>query len=300
MLIAVLFGTFIFVAVFFVQSLREERNGRLRIRLEKLKSKKSEPESWLKSLGYAKTRDKLISRFEASGVVRDPDEAFLWFLLVNAVIMAFLVAASFLLLAAVTPVILRAIAFRILDALALRRQRVLEAQFRQFLLSLALHMKVVSSFQAALIKTAAETEKPLSGYIERAVHGINGGESTEDAISTLKAIPSVYVRTWVDCVVFAVRIKGDLSALCTRTAKRLTAKLKMADKVAAQSMQSKALMIALGGMLLFLVVTTMATNPEFIAFYTAPLGMAVASGAVLMIVFATLYVFEKIDKEMSG
>lgn len=299
-MIAILFGVFAFVAIFFVQSLREERKGRLRIKLEKLKSRKSEQESWLKSLGYAKTRDKLTGRFEAAGVARDPDEAFLWFLLVNAVIMALLIASGFVLLAAVTPVILRAVAFRVLDALALRRQRALEAQFRQFLLSLALHLKVTPSFQAALVKAAAETEKPLSVYVERAVRGVKGGESTEDAISTLKAIPSVYVRTWVDCVVFAVRIKGDLSALCVRTAKRLTAKLKMADKVAAQATQSKALMVALGGMLLFLVVTTMATSPEFVKFYTSPLGMAVASAAVLTIVFATLYVFEKIDKEMSG
>jgi len=300
MLTAALFGIFVFVFVLFLLTLRIQNKAKLNIRLEKLKSHKSSAPPWLSVVGLNKTREFLKIRFEISGIKTDPDEAFLWFVLINTVIVVVLIYSGYVFLAIVKPVVFRFVMFHILDSFASKRSRLVEAQFRDFLISLALHLKVTPSFQSAFIMAAATVEKPLSDYINRVVTGLQGGESIENAIGTLKTIPNVHVRTWTDSVVFAVRIKADLSRLCARSADRIGLKIRLAGKIYAQTVQSKALMISLGGMMLFMMVTTMSASPEFIEFYSSPLGRAVASAAILSFIFATLYVLKKIDKEMSG
>jgi len=286
--------------VFFIFTLRVRNESKLNIRLERLKLHKFSPPSWLSVVGLNKTREFLKTRFEASGFKLEPDEAFLWFVLFNTAIIAILIISGYTFLAVALPIILRFIGFHILDSLASKRIRLLEEQFRDFLTSLALHLKVTPSFQSALIMAAITVDKPLGLYIDRVITGLQGGESIESAISTLKAIPIIHVRTWTDSVIFAVRIKADLSRLCARSAERLGLKIRLAGKIYAQTAQSKALMISLGGMMLFMMVTTMSASPEFIEFYSSPLGRAVASAAVMAFIFSTLYVLKKIDKEMSN
>lgn len=299
MLIAVLSGLFVFVSAFFIFSLKAQEKSKLNIRLERLKSQKSPSLSWLSGIGLSKTRKFIKAKFEMGDVKSDPDEAFLWYLLLNTIVVAVLIASGYTFLAVFLPIALRFVVIHILDALASKRIRTLEVQFRDFLISLALHLKVTPSFQSALIMAAASVDKPLSMHINRVVTGLQGGESIETAISTLKDIPNIHVRTWTDSVIFAVRIKADLSRLCSRSAERLGMKIRLAGKIYAQTAQSKALMISLGGMMLFMMVTTMSASPEFIEFYSSTLGKTVAGIAVLAFIFSTLYILKRIDKEMS-
>jgi len=300
MLIAVLFGVFAFVSVFFIFTLRAQNKSQIKIRLERLKSHKSSSPSWLSVVGLSKTREFLRARFEMCGLKLDPDEVFLVYILINTIVASVLIVSGHIFLAFVMPVVLYNVTFYILDALASKRIRLLESQFRDFLISLALQLKVTPSFQSAIIMTSVTVEKPLSSYINRVISGLQGGESIESAIGTLKAIPNIHVRTWTDSVIFAVRIKADLSRLCARSAERLGMKIRLAGKIYAQTAQSKALMISLGGMMLFMMVTTISASPEFIEFYSSPLGRTVAGAAILAFAFSTLYVLKKIDKEMSG
>ena len=300
MLIAVLVGVFVFVSIFFLFTLREQKKQRLNIRLELLKSQKSHKPSWLYAIGLGKTRDFLKTRLDMCGLRHDPDDVFLMYILLNTVIVSVLLVARYTLLAVLMPVAVHFTAFHILDSLASKRIRKIEGQFRDFLISLALHLRVTPSFQSALSMTAATVEKPLDSYIKRVVAGVQGGESIESAISSLKTIPNVHVHTWTDSVIFAVRIKADLSKLCSRSAERLGMKIRLAGKIYAQTVQAKALMISLGGMMLFMMITTMSASPEFIQFYSSPFGRTVAGGAFLIFIFATLYVLKRIDKEMSN
>jgi len=299
MLIAVLVGVFVFVSVFFLFTLREQKKQQLNIRLERLKSQKTQKDSWLHVFGLFKTREFLKTRLDMCGLRHDPDDIFLTYILINTIIVSVLVVSGYMLLAFLMPVAIYFTAFHILDSLALKRMRKIEAQFRDFLISLALHLRVTPSFQSALVMTASTVESPLDFYVKRVVAGVQGGESIESAIAALKIIPNIHVHTWTDSVIFAVRIKANLSKLCTRSAERLGMKIRLAGKIYAQTAQAKALMVSLGGMMLFMMITTMSASPEFIQFYSSAFGRTVAGGAFLMFIFATLYVLKRIDKEMN-
>jgi len=124
------------------------------------------------------------------------------------------------------------------------------------------------------------------------------GESTEDALGALRQIPSALVGAWVDSAVFGVRVKADLSAMCKRSAERLILKIRMAKRVEAQAAQSKSLMVSMGGVTLFMMVSTILSSPEFLEFYSSPLGRVAATGGMLAFATTTLYVLRRIDLEM--
>lgn len=300
MLIAALLGLSLFMLLFLVSTHLEQQKTRLKLRLERLRTTKKDGRFSIGGmLGIDKAVAALGNNLTLAGNMSDPEDLLLWFVLGNVVVAALAVCYGYAFLAIVLPVVTVAIGRYLLDVMASRRLRILEVQFADFMRSLSLHLKVTQAFQPAFIRAAARAERPLRNYLDRVVAGLQSGESIEATLEGVKQIPSAYISSWVDCALFAVRVKSDLSRMCTRTAGRLSLKAKMANKVNAQTAQSKSLMISMGGIMLFMTVSTMTSSPEFVEFYTSPIGKTVATMAILSFVAATLYVLRKIDKEMS-
>lgn len=300
MLIAVLSGLLMFVLLFLVAARLEQQKTGMVLRLERLRTiKKGNHFSVGGILGLDTSIAALGSKLALAGNVSDPEEILLWFALAIVTLGALAIYYGYLLLAMLLPVVTVAIGRYLLDAMASRRLRILEVQFKDFMMSLSLHLKVTQAFQPAFIRAAEKAERPLRDYLDRVVAGLQSGESIEATLEGIKQIPSTHIASWVDCASFAVRIKSDLSRMCTRTAARLSLKTKMANKINAQTAQSKSLMVSMGGIMLFMAVSTMTSSPEFVEFYTSPLGRTAATMAILSFVVATLYVLRKIDREMS-
>jgi tight adherence protein B len=278
----------------------EQRQEGFRLRLEKLTTDKREGAfSVGKMLGVEKAVKALRHRMTSAGEVADPEDFLLWFALGTVVLAAVAIYYGFVLLAVLAPAGAVMLGKYLLDTLTSRRVRILEVQFKDFLVALSLHLTIVPAFQSSFMKAAGQAEQPLKQYLDRVVIGMQTGESTEDALEGLRQIPSALVGAWVDSAVFGVRVKADMSAMCKRAAERLILKIRMARRVEAQAAQSKSLMLAMGGVTLVMMATTIVSSPEFVEFYVSPLGRVAATGGILSFAVTTLYVLRRIDAEMS-
>jgi len=299
-LVAVLGGLSLFALLFLVAAHLEQRQEGLRLRLGRLRTDKREGAfSVGKMLGVEKAVSGLKERMADTGGVNDPEDILLWFALGTVVLAAVAIYYGFVLLAVLAPAGAVMLGKYLLDTLTSRRVRILEVQFKDFLVALSLHLTIVPAFQSSFMKAAGQAEQPLKQYLDRVVIGMQTGESTEDALEGLRQIPSALVGAWVDSAVFGVRVKADLSAMCKRAAERLILKIRMARRVEAQAAQSKSLMLAMGGVTLVMMATTIVSSPEFVEFYVSPLGRVAATGGILSFAVTTLYVLKKIDQEMS-
>jgi len=300
MLVSALLGLSLFTLLLLVATHFEQQKAGVRLRLERLRTaKKGAPFSVGEMLGVGKPIAALGEKLNMAGRGDDPEDLLLGFVLINVLGMALGVYYGYILLATLLPVATVFVGGYLLDTMASQRTRVLEGQFRDFMKSLSLHLTVVPAFQTAFVRAAEKMENPLKSYLDRVVMKLQSGESIETALKVLKQLPSTQISSWVGCTLFAVRIKSNLSRMCGRTATRLFLKHKMANRVSAQTTQSKSLMVSMGGIMLFMMVSTMASSQEFVEFYTSPLGRTVASLAILSFVTATLYVLRKIDREMA-
>lgn len=300
MLVAVLAGLFLFALLFLVAAQLEERQEGLRLRLERLRTTKREKPFIVGGLlGGERVLGRLKERMASAGEAGDPEDLVLWFALGTVLLAAVAIYYGYVLLAALLPAVAVALGKYLLDAVTSRRVRVLEIQFKDFLVALSLHLAIVPAFQPSFMRAAEKVERPLRHYLDRVVIGMQTGESTEDALEGLRQIPSALVGAWVDSAVFGVRVKADLSAMCKRAAERLILKIRMARRVEAQAAQSKSLMLAMGGVTLVMMATTIVSSPEFVEFYVSPLGRVAATGGILSFAVTTLYVLKKIDQEMS-
>jgi len=299
-LIAVLSGLSLFLLLFLVDAHFEQQKTGIKLRLDCLRTvKKRGYFSVGRMLGMDKTIAAFRERMVGAGSEFDPEDLALWFVLLTVALCALAIYYGYTLLAFLLPVVVWAVGQYLLDALSMRRTRLLETQFRDFMMSLSLHLTVIPAFQPSFMRAAEKAEMPLKHYLDRVVMGMQSGESTETALQAIRQIPSVPIASWVDCALFAVRIKSDLSAMCARTAGRLALKIKMANRVYAQTAQSKSLMVSMGGVMLFMTVSTMMSSPQFVEFYSSPLGRTAVTMAILAFAAATLYVLRKIDLEMS-
>ncbi len=300
MLVAVLAGLSLFGLLALVAVQLEQRQEGLRLQLERLRPTKKDVSFSVGGLfGIEKVVSGLKEQLVGAGVVSDPEDLLLWFALGTVFAAAVAVYYDFVLLAAMMPVGAFSLGKYLLATETSRRTRLLETQFKDFLVALNLQLAIVPAFQPSFMRATLVVEKPLRSYLDRVVIGMQSGEATEEAITVLRQIPSGQIAAWVDSVIFAVRVKANLAAMCKRAAERLVLKSKLAKRVEAQTAQSKSLMVSMAGVTLFMMVSTLLSSPEFVEFYSSPLGRVVATGGILSFVVTTLYVFRRIDTEMS-
>jgi tight adherence protein B len=290
----------LFALLFLVAAYFEQRQEGLKLRLEKLTAdKRGRTISVGKMLGVEKVVSRLRQRMAEAGGGSDPEDILLWFALGTVILAAIAIYYGFVLLAVFMPAGAVMLGKYLLGAYTSRRTRLLETQFKDFLVALSLHLTIVPAFQSSFMKAAGQTDLPLKQYLDRAVIGMQTGESTEDALEVLRQIPSAVIGAWVDSATFGVRVKADLSAMCRRSAETLVLKIRMAKRVEAQAAQSKSLMVSMGGITLVMLVSTILSSPQFMEFYTSPLGRVAATGGILSFAVTTLYVLRRIDLEMS-
>ncbi|MBT9177339.1 MAG: hypothetical protein DDT20_01672 [Firmicutes bacterium] len=299
MLVATLGGLSLFVLLFLVAAQFEERRG-LRLQLGLLQSSKKKNPYFLGDLlGYPQTIKRLGERLSGVGETRDPEDLVLWFALGTTALAAIAIYYGYVLLAALMPIAALALGKYLLDAMTHRRTRLLETQFKDFLIALGLQLTMVHAFQPSFMHAARDVEHPLKHYLDRVIMGMQGDETTEEAIETMKQIPSSLVSAWVDSTVFAVRTKANLSGMCKRAAERLVVKDRLAKRIEAQAAQSKSLMVSMAGVALFMMVSTILSSPEFVEFYSSPIGRVAATGGIVSFAVTTLYVLRRIDAEMT-
>ncbi len=300
MLVAVLAGLSLFGLLILVAVQLEERQEGLRLQLERLRSTKKEVSFSVGGLfGIEGVVSGLKERLVGAGVVSDPEDLLLWFVLGTVFAAAIAVYYDFVLLALLMPVGALSLGKYLLAAETSRRTRLLETQFKDFLVALNLQLAIVPAFQPSFMRATLVTANPLRSYLDRVVIGMQSGEATEEAIAVLRQIPSGQIAAWVDSVIFAVRVKANLAAMCKRAAERLVLKSKLAKRVEAQAMQSKSLMVSIAGLTLFMMVSTLISSPVFVEFYASSIGRVAATGGILSFVVTTFYVLRRIDVEMA-
>ncbi|HHY80746.1 MAG TPA: secretion system protein [Thermoanaerobacter sp.] len=299
MAVSFLFGAAVFMVVVLLYSIRENRRLKLRRRLERHLVVPQKNELSITSLfGLRSFIEKLDKKLKKSGIKLDAEEVFLWFILFSVVSALFLSLKGFTLLGLSLPVMLYYLGDYVLDYLGRRRIRKTEEQFRDFVKMLGAYLKMVPSFAGAFMKAAEEAESPLKEQTDRVVRKFELGEDLEEALKELKSVESTYIKAWADSIIFAVRMKSDLSRVCERTAKKLYERIKMSNKIAAMTVQAKSLMVSLAGVMIVMMATTVMSSPDFLRTYSTPVGKVVIAYAVLSYFISTFYVLKKIDKEM--
>ncbi|AEM79749.1 type II secretion system F family protein [Thermoanaerobacter wiegelii] len=299
MTVSFLFGAAVFMAVVLLYSIREEKRLKLKRRLERhLVSPQKNEFSITDLFGLRKFIEKLDRKLKKSGIKADAEEVFLWFLLLSVLSSISLSLKGFTALGAALPFMLYYLIDYILDYLGRRRVRKIEEQFKDFVKMLGAYLKMVPSFAGAFIKAAEEAESPLKEHTDRVVRKFELGEDIETALQELKNVESTYIKAWADSIIFAVRMKSDLSRVCERTAKKLYERIKMSNKIAAMTVQAKSLMVSLAGVMAVMIAVTMMSSPDFVKAYSTPAGRIVIAYAALSYFISTFYVLKKIDKEM--
>ncbi|ADV80767.1 MAG: type II secretion system F family protein [Thermoanaerobacter sp.] len=297
--VSFLFGAAVFMVVVLLYSIRENKRLKLKRRLERhlVISQKNEF-SIVDLFGLGSFIEKLEKKLKKSGIKVDAEEVFLWFILFTIVILVFLSFKGFTLLGFTLPVMLYYLIDYILDYLGRRKIRKTEEQFRDFVKMLGAYLKMVPSFAGAFIKAAEEAENPLKEHTDRVLRRFQLGEDLEEALKEFKNIESTYIKVWIDSIIFAVRMKSDLSRVCERTAKKLYERIKMSNRIAAMTVQAKSLMVSLVGIMAFMIVSTVSVSPDFIRTFSSPIGKLVIAYAALSYFISTLYILKRIDREM--
>ncbi|NNG67747.1 type II secretion system F family protein [Caldanaerobacter subterraneus] len=299
MAVSFLFGAAVFMVVVFLYSIKENRRLKLKRRLERhLVAPQRNEFSIMDLFGLRSFIEKLDKKLKKSGIKMDAEEVFLWFVFFSIVTALLLSFKGFTLLGLSLPVMLYYLGEYILDYLGRRRIRKTEEQFRDFVKMLGAYLKMVPSFAGAFIKAAEEVENPLKECIDRVLRKFELGEDLEEALKELKNVENTYIKAWADSIIFAVRMKSDLSKVCERTAKKLYERIKMSNKIAAMTVQAKSLMVSLAGVMILMMAATMMSSPDFLKTYSTPVGKVVIAYAVLSYFISTFYVLKKIDKEM--
>jgi len=299
MAVSFLFGAAVFMVVVLLYSIRENRRLKLKRRLERhLVTPQKNELSIVDLFGLRSFTEALDKKLKKSGIKLDAEEIFLWFVLFSVVSALFLSLKGFTLLGISLPVMLYYLLDYVLDYLGRRRIRKTEEQFRDFVKMLGAYLKMVPSFAGAFIKAAEEAESPLKEHTDRVVRKFELGEDLEEALKELKNVESTYIKAWADSIIFAVRMKSDLSRVCERTAKKLYERIKMANRVASMTVQAKSLMVSLAGMMAFMIVSTMSVSPDFVRAFSTPIGKVVIAYTALSYFVSTLYILKRIDKEM--
>ncbi|KKC28512.1 type II secretion system F family protein [Caldanaerobacter subterraneus] len=299
MAVSFLFGTAVFMVVVLLYSIRENRRLKLKRRLERhLVAPQKNEFSVAQMFGFKSFIEVLDKKLQRSGIKSDAEEAFLWFVLFSIVSALFLSLKGFALLGLSLPVMLYYLGDYVLEYLGRRRIRKTEEQFRDFVKMLGAYLKMVPSFAGAFIKAAEEAENPLKEHTDRVVRKFELGEDLEEALKELKNVESTYIKAWADSIIFAVRMKSDLSRVCERTAKKLYERIKMSNRIASMTVQAKSLMVSLAGVMIVMMAATVMSSPDFLRTYSTPVGKVVIAYAVLSYFISTFYVLKKIDKEM--
>jgi tight adherence protein B len=299
MAVSFLFGAAVFMVVVLLYSIRENRRLKLKRRLERhLVTPQKNELSIVDLFGLRSFTEALDKKLKKSGIKLDAEEVFLWFILFSVVSALFLSLKGFTLLGLSLPVMLYYLLDYVLEYLGRRRIRKTEEQFRDFVKMLGAYLKMVPSFAGAFIKAAEEVESPLKEHTDRVVRKFELGEDLEEALKELKSVESIYIKAWADSIIFAVRMKSDLSRVCERTAKKLYERIKMANRVASMTVQAKSLMVSLAGMMAFMIVSTMSVSPDFVRAFSTPIGKVVTAYTALSYFVSTLYILKRIDKEM--
>ncbi|MEW9082749.1 type II secretion system F family protein [Caldanaerobacter subterraneus] len=299
MAVSFLFGAAVFMIVILLYSIRENRRFKLKRRLERhLVTPQKNELSIVDLFGLRSFTEALDRKLKKSGIKVDAEEVFLWFILFSVVSALFLSLKGFTLLGLSLPVMLYYLLDYVLDYWGRRRIRKTEEQFRDFVKMLGAYLKMVPSFAGAFIKAAEEAESPLKEHTDRVVRKFELGEDLEEALKELKNVESTYIKAWADSIIFAVRMKSDLSRVCERTAKKLYERIKMANRVASMTVQAKSLMVSLAGMMAFMIVSTMSVSPDFVRALSTPVGKIVIAYTALSYFVSTLYILKRIDKEM--
>ena len=299
MAVSFLFGAAVFMIVILLYSIRENRRLKLKRRLERhLVTPQKNEFSITDLFGLRIFIEALDKKLKKSGIKVDAEEVFLWFILFSVVSALFLSLKGFTLLGLSLPVMLYYLGDYVLEYLGRRRIRKTEEQFRDFVKMLGAYLKMVPSFAGAFIKAAEEVESPLKEHTDRVVRKFELGEDLEEALKELKSVESTYIKAWADSIIFAVRMKSDLSRVCERTAKKLYKRIKMANRVASMTVQAKSLMVSLVGIMAFMIVSTVSVSPDFIMTFSSPIGKLVIAYAALSYFISTLYILKRIDREM--
>lgn len=299
MAVSFLFGAAVFMVVVLLYSIKENRRLKLKRRLERHLVVPQKNELSITSLfGLGSFIEKLDKKLQKSGIKLDAEEVFLWFVPFSVVSALFLSLKGFTLLGLLLPVMLYYLGDYVLDYLGRKRTRKTEEQFRDFVKMLGAYLKMVPSFPAAFMKAAEEAESPLKEQTDRVVRKFELGEDLEEALKELKSVESTYIKAWADSIIFAVRMKSDLSRVCERTAKKLYERIKMSNKIASMTVQAKSLMVSLAGVMIVMMAATVMSSPDFLRTYSIPVGKVVTAYAVLSYFISTFYVLKKIDKEM--
>ncbi|MGI1691667.1 type II secretion system F family protein [Thermoanaerobacter uzonensis] len=299
MAVSFLFGAAVFMIVILLYSIRENRRLKLKRRLERhLVAPQKNELSIVDLFGLRNFTEALDRKLKKSGIKLDAEEVFLWFVLFSVVLALFLSFKGFTLLGLSLPFMLYYLGDYVLEYLGRRRIRKTEEQFRDFVKMLGAYLKMVPSFAGAFIKAAEEVESPLKEHTDRVVRKFELGEDLEEALKELKSVESTYIKAWADSIIFAVRMKSDLSRVCERTAKKLYERIKMANRVASMTVQAKSLMVSLAGMMAFMIVSTMSVSPDFVRAFSTPIGKVVVAYTALSYFISTLYILKRIDKEM--
>ena len=228
------------------------------------------------------------------------EDVFLFLILLTIVILGISIFFNFGIFMIILPLCLVGGGIGFVKKKASKRIDLINKQFCESLDDIGDDLRINRNIYISIKNSLPTMQSPLKEEFELVCQNV---DSNIDIINSLQIfsdrINTNIVQGWVDAVIFASEKKSNVSDVCKKYNKKIKKRLRTGDaikgKLEGVKFMSLMILAILGGM----IIMFYSTSPEFMEFLDTRLGVGVALYTVISIIVTTLFIFNKIDKEVS-
>jgi tight adherence protein B len=292
-----------FVVVILIYSYREYRKQKLIRRLERqmVAPRAKRSFSLLEALGYNNFISSISDLLNRAGLSRiNAEDAFLSFVVLNALIFAVMVMLGFGWLSAVVPVVLIFAVPWFLNMIGTRRYTKLNRQFAEAVQDIADYLKIMPNLENAIRKVAKETDQPLRGELNKILHKVDTGINLLTALRDFaRSSESTMIEFWVDSIVFAYQMRASVADICEEVSKKIKVRMKQNAQVSTKLTEIKTMMFGIAGVMSGIMFFIFSSSPQFAAVFNTVIGKIALGYTIASYAGSTLYILRRINKEVS-
>jgi tight adherence protein B len=198
------------------------------------------------------------------------------------------------------PIVLIGIGLGYIKAKAQKRINTINKQFCDSLDDIGDDLRINRNLYIAIKNSLPSMGSPLKEEFELVCKNV---ESNIDIIDALQMfadrIGNSIIQSWVDAIIFASEKKSNVADVCKKYNKKIKQRLRAGENVKAKLQGIKFTVVLILFILIGMIILFYSTTPEFIGFLSTGKGKLVTIYATISITVTTIYIFNKIDKEVA-
>ncbi len=291
-----------FVTVILIHAYKEYRKEKLIKRLERqLVVQRERQFSIAELLGYNKLIERIGYRLTRAGLAKlNAEDTFLSFIVILTLVFAATTIMGLGWYSVVIVAVLAVFIPRLINMIGTRRHAKLNKQFAEAAQDIADYLKISPNLENAIRKVAEEADQPLRGGLNKILYKLDIGIGLIPALTDFsKESESMMIDFWVDSIIFAHQMRASVADVCEEVSKKINVRLKQNQQVSTKLTEIKTMMFGIAGVMAGLIFFIFSSSPEFTAALKTPIGKSVLIYTIVSYVGATLFVLQRINKEVS-